>query len=391
MDRLRRSLASVAGSLIGLVLVLLIFGLWEPNRFLSASAFGNVFRTNYTVAIVAVGATFIVISGGIDLSVGSTMALSCVICAMAVKGIQFPARDVGQSVALGAGAGLLAGICVMGQLLQRARPLWATTLISAGAWAAVTVVVGLAWYVLGGAKLAPMSGLGGVLVGTAVGTAVGLVNGALVTSVLLPPFIVTLATLQAIRGLAQYVANDVPVSLPTPETINGVTAAAPLNDLHYGSWLGLPPNVWIALVVVLVAVPLLHFTVLGRYTYAIGSNERTARLCGVRVGLWKLLVYGIGGATAGLAGAIVTSKYTGGQPTEFQGIELTVIAAVVIGGTSLFGGEGTILGTFLGVLMLGFLYTGCNIADISNNIQKMFIGGTIVLAAAIDRFRHMRR
>jgi ribose/xylose/arabinose/galactoside ABC-type transport system permease subunit len=131
--------------------------------------------------------------------------------------------------------------------------------------------------------------------------------------------------------------------------------------------------------------------VLGRYVYAIGSNERTARLCGVRVERYKIICYTIAGATAGMAGVMMAATFVTAIPSEFRGAELDVIAAVVIGGTSLFGGEGTIAGSALGVLMLNTLYSGCNIVGISSYIQQIFIGGTIVLAAALDRFRHLRR
>ena len=107
--------------------------------------------------------------------------------------------------------------------------------------------------------------------------------------------------------------------------------------------------------------------------------------------MWKALCYVIAGATAGLAGVLMASKFTTGYPAEFAGTELQIIAAVVIGGTSLFGGEGTIIGSFLGVIMLSLLSTGCIIANISSFVQNIFIGGTILLAAALDRFRHLRR
>jgi ribose transport system permease protein len=217
------------------------------------------------------------------------------------------------------------------------------------------------------------------------------VNGALITSMGLPPFIVTLATMAVYRGLALDSTGGVPVNPDYTWTASARSAMDSLRTLQFGSFLGLPPNVWIAFGVVLVGVPLLHLTVLGRYAYAIGSNERTARLCGVHVDRYKTLCYVISGAAAGLAGVTMTAKFKAGQPAEFTGAELTVIAAVVIGGTSLFGGEGTIIGTVLGVLMLGLLYSGCVIADISTFKQFEFIGGTILLAAALDRFRHLRR
>ena len=183
------------------------------------------------------------------------------------------------------------------------------------------------------------------------------------------------------RGFVLYITDAVPIS-DLPQS---------LRWLHRGQILGQPPNVWIALIVVLIAAPVLHYSVLGRYVYAIGSNERTARLCGVRVERWKNVCYIIAGITAGLAGVMMVANFGSAMPDEFKGSELTVIAAVVIGGTSLFGGEGTIVGSILGVLMLAFLWSGCNIAHVQPNLQRVFIGATIVLAAAVDRFRHLSR
>jgi ribose/xylose/arabinose/galactoside ABC-type transport system permease subunit len=202
---------------------------------------------------------------------------------------------------------------------------------------------------------------------------------------------VTLATLVIFRGLALDIADGSPISPDQNWSQAAWASMTSLRSLHFGSLLGVAPNLWLTGLVIVIGAPLLHFTILGRYAYAIGSNERTARLCGVNVDLYKTLCYVISGITAGLAGAMMTSKLRGGQPTEFTGAELTVIAAVVIGGTSLFGGEGTIVGAELGILMLGILYSGSVIADISPFKQMEFIGGTIVLAAALDRFRHMRR
>jgi ribose transport system permease protein len=247
------------------------------------------------------------------------------------------------------------------------------------------------WLLVGGRSFAPMPLVPAMLFGVATGAAVGFLNGTLITSLGLPPFVATLATLGAVRGLVLYICNDYPVSRdPEHWDPRAVATIDRMARLYLGDFLGLAPSVWIALIVGAVAIPLLHFTVVGRYAYAIGSNERTARLCGVNVERYKTLCYVIAGTCAGIAGVLMTAQFKGGQPTEFGGAELIVIAAVVIGGTSLFGGEGTIVGTLLGILMLGLLYSGCVLADISSNVQRIFIGGTIILAATLDRFRHWR-
>ena len=378
---LLRSLGSILGPLIGLALVIGIFGAWQPNTFLSAKAFRSVFENNYHYVIAAIGATFVIITAGIDLSVGSTMGLASVCCATAAAGMRFPPFDWQRGLVVAGAMALLAGLCVGGWTLQRGWQRW-----HAGFWALVSATaalgIGLAgWRLLAGVSVAPMPVLVALLVGIASGALVGLLNGTLICTLSLPPFIVTLATLGGMRGLTLYITGGIPVP-NVPESVS---------QLHYGTWLfGLSPNLWITIAVVAVSIPLLHFTVFGRYAFAIGSNERTARLCGVHVERWKTLCYVIAGAAAGLAGAMMTATL-GGRPTNFEGLELIAIAAVVIGGTSLFGGEGTVAGSILGVLMLGFLNTGCTMASLSSYVQPIFIGATIVIAAAIDRFRHLGR
>ena len=377
-----RPLGGVAGALIGLAMVMLIFGLWRPDKFLSSRNLNNILIYNYHYVVAAIGATFVIITAGIDLSVGSTIALASVACAMAAKGFDTPTFNWIQDLTIATGAALLVGLCAGGQLLQRGWRWWNAAPVALGAASAAALVVGCAWALLAGRSIPPMPALPAILIGIAVGGVVGIVNGSLITTLSLPPFIVTLGTLEAVRGLTISMTGTSPVSnLP-----RGL-----LHDLHWSKWFGLPPNVWIALAVVVVAVLVLHYTVLGRYTYAIGSNERTARLCGVRIERWKTACYVIAGLTAGLAGVMMTSQFDSGQPTEFVGAELTVIAAVVIGGTSLFGGEGTVIGSVIGVIMLAALRSGCNIAGINSDRQRIFIGAMIVLAAALDRFRHLVR
>jgi ribose transport system permease protein len=387
---LSRALASILGPLIGLVVVVTIFGFLRPARFLTQETLFNVLSNNHHFVVAAVGMTFVVVTAGIDLSVGSVMALSCVCCALAIQGIQFPPRDPGTAIGIAAAIALFVGLCVAGRRLQAGRP--AREVVTAALIIGGTsgLAIGILWIVLAGHALPAMPVVLAVLFGIAVGTLAGFINGTLITTLGLPPFIVTLATLVIYRGLTLDMVDGIPVS---PDQSWSETAKASidlLRILQFGRFLGFPPNVWIALLVVMIGAPLLHFTVLGRYAYAIGSNERTARLCGVNVERYKTFCYMIGGATAGLAGVMMAAKFKGGQPSEFSGAELTVIAAVVIGGTSLFGGEGTVIGSVMGVIMLGLLYSGCVIADIKTFKQFEFIGGTILLAAALDRFRHLR-
>jgi ribose/xylose/arabinose/galactoside ABC-type transport system permease subunit len=386
-----RALSSVLGPLIGLAVVVLIFGVWKPDKFLSRGTLNLALLNNYHYAVAAVGMTFVIITAGIDLSVGSTMALSCVCCALAIRGLSFPPRDAGTTLTLALAAAILVCICVAARLLQQGTSYGRAFLVGLGWAGGAGVIVAVIWLLIAGRHWPPAPWPVAMLFGIAVGAAVGLLNGTLVTSLGLPPFVATLATLGAVRGLVLYICNDYPVSRdPEHWDPRAIANIDQMSRLYLGEFLGLAPNVWIALLVGAIAIPLLHFTVLGRYAYAIGSNERTARLCGVNVERYKTICYVIAGACAGLAGVMMTAQFKGGQPTEFSGAELIVIAAVVIGGTSLFGGEGTIVGTLLGILMLGLLYSGCVLADISSNVQRIFIGGTIILAATLDRFRHLR-
>jgi ribose transport system permease protein len=348
--------------------------------------------------------TFVIVTAGIDLSVGSTMALAGVCCVKAVRGLTFPAAEASTTTGVGVAVALVVGLCVAGRLVRGGRGAAAGTArvvaVAGGAGCGAGAVAALLWLALAGRAFAPASPLVAALVGIGAGALVGLVNGGLVTSLGLPPFIVTLATLESVRGLVLLVSGGTPVSPDDAWPAAAVAGLDALERLHSGAFqlrLGgvplspaLAPNLWLALLVAAIGVPLLHLSVLGRYAYAIGSSERTARLCGVAVERYKAACYMIAGATAGLAGVMMAAKFRGGQPSEFAGAELTVIAAVVIGGTSLFGGEGTVAGTLLGVLMLGLLYSGCVLAGISSFVQRIFIGGTIVLAAGLDRFRHGR-
>ena len=361
--RLGRAMGSIAGAVIGLGMVLAIFGAWRPDKFLTERNFNNILIYNYHYVVAAIGATFVIITAGIDLSVGSTIALASVACALAAKGFAAPPFHWAQDLTIAGGVAILVGLCVGGHVLGRGRRAVLAASLACVAGAGAGAAMGVAWGALAGRSVAPMPAAWAIVVGIGVGGIVGIINGSLITTLSLPPFIVTLGTLEAVRGLTIYMTSASPVSDLPPGLIH---------ELHWSKWWGLAPNVWIAIAVVAVATPVLHYSLLGRYTYAIGSSERTARLCGVRVERWKTICYVICGLCAGLAGVMMTSQFDSGQPTEFVGSELTIIAAVVIGGTSLFGGEGTVIGSVIGVLMLASLRSGCNIAGINSDLQSGF-------------------
>ncbi len=228
-----------------------------------------------------------------------------------------------------------------------------------------------------------------LLAGVVTGGLCGLSNGALVTRLQDVPIIITLGRLKIFRGLAKWLAGNTSVYIPDdskPWWFNRILAVEPSPP-----WILLPPGVWMLLALSVFVALGLRYSLLGRYIYAVGSNEAAARLCGVNVSGVKLAVYGLGGLAMGLAG-VMQFAYTDatGDPTAADGLELEVIAAVVIGGGSLAGGEGAVLGTLIGCLIMSVLKNGCVLAGISNASQDVIIGAIIVAAVALDRFRRSR-
>lgn len=209
-------------------------------------------------------------------------------------------------------------------------------------------------------------------------------NGLLITTLRVIPFIVTLGMLGIARGSAKWLAGNQKIDAPL-SWVNNLMSRFPDPP-----WLVFAPAVWILLLLGVGAAILLNTTVFGRWTFAIGSNEKTARLCGVPVNRMKVVLYTLGGLLTGLAGVMEFSRLTVGDPTVANGTELDVVAAVVIGGGSLNGGEGSILGTLIGVLIMAVLRNGCTMMGWPNYIQEIIIGVIIVMAVAIDRFRTSR-
>jgi ribose/xylose/arabinose/galactoside ABC-type transport system permease subunit/ABC-type sugar transport system substrate-binding protein len=306
------------GPLFGLVLVILVFSvlMQTPERYLSPANLRIVLAQTVIVAIGAIGMTMIIISGGIDLSVGSTIALTGVITALALNAGWPPS------------AAVVAGILV--------------------------------------------------------GAFVGLVNGLAITRLRVVPFIATLGMLGVGRGVAKWVAGQQTVNVPE-SWINELLVTFPNPP-----WLLVAPGVWIALVLAFLAAIVLRNTVFGRRVFALGSNEAAARACGIATDRLKLWIYALAGLLFGLAGVMQMSRLRQGDPTVAAGSELDVIAAVVIGGGSLNGGEGSILGSMIGGLIMAFLRNGCQQIGWPNYIQEIIIGAIIVVAVALDRWRTTR-
>jgi ribose transport system permease protein len=311
---LRRWL-QLAAPFAGLALVILCFAVatGSPASYLSGTNLRVVLAQTVIVALGAIGMTVIIVSGGIDLSVGAVIALTSVISALALNH-----------------------------------------------------------------GLSPVAAL---LLGVTVGGAVGLVNGLAITRLRVVPFIATLGMLGVARGFAKYFANQQTVNTPA-NWLNELAVSFPSRP-----WLLVSPGVWITVFFAVLMGLVLNRTIFGRRVFAVGSNEAAALACGIRVAQLKLWIYGVGGLFFGLAGVMQMSRLRQGDPTVAVGVELDVIAAVVIGGGSLSGGEGSILGAMIGALIMAFLRNGCLHMGWANYVQEIIIGVVIVLAVAIDRYR----
>ncbi|GBD22191.1 Ribose import permease protein RbsC [bacterium HR28] len=315
----RRALQRLTGLReFNILVALLVLGAFlsvTTDAFLTTGNLFGVARAFSLTAIVAIGQTMVILTGGIDLSVGSVLAL----------------------------AGLSTGM-----LLERGVPL----------------------------PVAMLAGLG-------VGALVGLVNGLLITRVGLPPFIATLGTLSIGRGLVYVLTKGYPVTVPY--------------DYQAFVWLGqgyiwiIPVPVVIMVVLTLLGTIFLGFTTYGRYIYAVGGNPEAARLAGIPVERVKLLVYVLCSTLAALAGLILVARLVSAQPSAGLGFELPVIAAAIIGGTSLMGGEGTVLGAVLGAAIMGVLENGMVLLGVSTYAQQAVTGTVIVLAVALDIWQKRRR
>ena len=333
----------VLARLVALAVIFVGFGLYvfaisEEMSFFSPGNIENILRQSTVFAIAGLGATMVIITAGIDLSAGSVIALAMVVTAMILR--EGPLVDVVENGE------------VVGQQI-------------AGWWCGLALV-------------------GGVLSGAIVGTA----NGLMITALRLVPFIVTLGSLQIIRGLAKGVADNREIVPPDNLLFDYLMSPVQGSKGWAGfNWQIAPLGVWLALLVAVFAAVLLRYTRFGRHVYAIGSNESTARLCGVPVVRTKILVYALAGGFAGLAGVMEFSKLNLGSPTGALTYELYVIAACVIGGASLMGGVGTIYGTLIGALIIGTLYAGATQAGWPKWVQEIVIGGVIVAAVALDQLR----
>ena len=296
--------ASIFWALIGLIIIMTILS----PVFLTPRNIANVIKQITLNGILAIGMTTVILTGGIDLSVGSVVALSSIVAAIFGKE--------------GGGYPIL-----------------------------VPIVLGIL-----------------------TGTAIGAINGFGVSYLRIPPFIVTLSTMTIVRGVALLVTNGVPVF--------GLSAA--MISLANGTTLGLPNLIFFLLATFLIVLFLLNATVFGKRIYAVGGNEAAARYAGVNARGIKTAAYTICGFCAGLAGVLVASRITSGNPTTGDGYELDAIAAAVIGGVSMSGGKGFLLGTIVGALIIGVVQNGLDILGISTYYQDVIQGVIILVAVLVD-------
>lgn len=297
-------------TLVVLLIIFLVFA-FASESFLKPGNLINVIRQVSINGIIAMGMTLVILTGGIELSVGAVVALASVIAAT---------------------------------VANEANVVW---------WISIPIAIGIA-------------------------TFVGLINGVFISFFHLAPFIMTLAMMTIARGLAYTFSGGKPVSGVHPDFL----------VIGKGDLLGIPIPAWILLLVIVVTFVLLKFVPLGRYIYAIGGNERAAQVSGLNIKMIKVLVYVIFGFFTGIASVVLTSRLSAGLPQVAAGAEMDGIAAVVIGGTSLAGGKGGMIGTVIGVLIIGFINNGMDLLNVASYPQQIIKGIIIILAVLLDSIKN---
>jgi ribose transport system permease protein len=301
----------------GLIILCIVFSLASPI-FFTFSNISSILLATAVNGILALGVTFIIITGGIDLSVGTVMTLSAVMTGIAVTNMGLPV---------------------------------------------------------------PV----GVVVGLGTGAVAGLINGVTIAKMKIPPFIATLGTMMIARGLSLVISGVAPIYFNDTPAFGKIAMGSLVSYVAPG--FTIPNAVLILFGAAIIAGVILSKTVLGRYNVALGSNEEATRLSGVNVDAWKMAIYALGGTFSGLAGVVIASRLNSAQPALGAGYELDAIAAVVIGGTSLSGGEGTILGTIIGAFIISTLTNGLRILSVPQEWQMVVTGLIVILAVYADIIR----
>ena len=304
-----------------LIVIVIVFSLASPNFLQFDNVIGILLATTVN-GILALGVTFVIITGGIDLSIGTVMTLASVMTAVFITELHLPV------------------------------PL-------------------------------------GVLAGISTGALAGLVNGTLVAKLKIPSFIATLGMLNVAKGLALVVSGLKPIYFNDTPEFNRAAMGSIFGLVFPG--LDIPNLVIVLFACAIVASLILSKTILGRYTFALGSNEEAARLSGVNVDAWKMAVFTLAGIFSGLAGVLIGARLNSAQPSLGQGYELDAIAAAVIGGTSLSGGEGSILGTVIGAFIISTLTNGLRILSVPQEWQTVVTGSIVIVAVYLDIVRRRQQ
>ena len=305
-----------------LIVLMVIFSVLKPDAFFTTDNIIGILQSTTVIGVLAIASTFIIITSGIDLSVGVLMTFCAVM------------------------AGVL--------MVNLGLPMW----------------IGVP---------------GAILVGALSGT----VSGLAITKLRVPPFIATLGMMMLLKGASLIITKTRPIYFNDVEGFDAISLGSALSDLVPG--LPIPNGVLIMFIVAVVSAVVLNKTALGRYTFALGSNEEAVRLSGVNVDRWKVIIYAFSGGICGIAGLLIASRLNSAQPALGQGYELDAIAAVVIGGTSLSGGIGTILGTIIGAFIMSVLINGLRIMSVAQEWQMVLTGVIIILAVYTDNLRRKKQ
>ncbi len=301
-----------------LIALLIVFAVLSPDAFMTQENIIGILQSTTVIGVLAIASTFIIITAGIDLSVGVLMTFCAVMAGVFMVNLGLPM---------------------------------------------------------------PLGILGAVLMGALSGTASGLA----ITRLKVPPFIATLGMMMLLKGLSLIITGTRPIYFSDVEGFDQISLGSIIGKLIPG--LAIPNGVLILFLVAVVCAVILNKTALGRYTFALGSNEEAVRLSGVNVNRWKVIIYAFSGGICGIAGLLIASRLNSAQPALGQGYELDAIAAVVIGGTSLSGGVGTILGTIIGAFIMSVLTNGLRIMSVAQEWQMVLTGLIIILAVYADNLR----
>ncbi|MDP9044355.1 MAG: ABC transporter permease [Pseudomonadota bacterium] len=304
------------------LIALLVFFSLASSNFLQVDNFVSILQATAVNGVLAIASTFVIVSAGIDLSVGTLMTFCAVMAGVVLTNFGLP------------------------------LPL-------------------------------------GILAAIVAGAVCGWVSGTLIAKLKIPPFIATLGMMMLLKGLSLVISGTKPIYFNDTPGFSAISQESLIGDLFPA--LPIPNAVLILFLLAIAASVVLERTALGRYTYAIGSNEEAIRLSGVNVDFWKIVVYSLGGGICGIAGLLIASRLNSAQPALGQGYELDAIAAVVIGGTSLSGGSGTILGTIIGAFIMSVLTNGLRIMSVAQEWQTVVTGVIIILAVWADILRRRTR